>query len=84
MAEWATSLPDLDKQSTRAATGNAPKAWRFAGELDEIAKAFAAHDLPDGFATSASDVYQRLAQFKGASDTTLQDVIDAVRRAAAT
>ena len=84
LAEWATSLPDLDKQSTRAATGNAPKAWRFAGELDEIAKAFAAHDLPDGFATSASDVYQRLAQFKGASDTTLQDVIDAVRRAAAT
>ena len=84
LAEWATSLPDLDTQSTRAATGNAPKAWRFAGELDEIAKAFDAHDLPDGFATAAADVYRRLAQFKDASNTTLQDVIDAVRHAAAT
>jgi 3-hydroxyisobutyrate dehydrogenase-like beta-hydroxyacid dehydrogenase len=84
LAEWATSLPALENQSTRAATGNAPKAWRFAGELDEIAKAFAAHDLPDGFAIAASDVYQRMSQFKDASDTTLQDVIDAVRRSAAT
>jgi 3-hydroxyisobutyrate dehydrogenase-like beta-hydroxyacid dehydrogenase len=79
LAEWATSQPGLDDQAVRAATGNAPKAWRFAGELDEIATAFAAHDLPDGFATAASDVYQRLAQFKDVSDITLQDVISALR-----
>lgn len=79
LAEWATSLPGLDEQATRAASGNAPKAWRFAGELDEIAKAFAAHDLPDGFAMAASDVYQRLAEFKDVSGTTLQDVINALR-----
>jgi 3-hydroxyisobutyrate dehydrogenase-like beta-hydroxyacid dehydrogenase len=79
LAEWATSLPDLDTQATRAATGNAPKAWRFSGELDEIAKAFAAHDLPEGFATAASEVYQRLAQFKDVSGATLQDVISALR-----
>ncbi len=79
LTEWATSQPGLDDQAIRAATGNAPKAWRFAGELDEIAKAFASHDLPDGFATAASDVYQRLAQFKDVSGTTLQDVINALR-----
>ena len=84
LAEWAVSLPGLDDQATRAATGNAPKAWRFAGELDEIAKAFAAHDLPDGFATAASDVYHRLAEFKDASGTTLQEVINALRQTAAT
>ena len=79
LAEWATSQPGLDEQSTRAAAGNAPKAWRFAGELDEIAEAFASHELPDGFATAASEVYQRLAEFKDASDTTLRDVINALR-----
>jgi 3-hydroxyisobutyrate dehydrogenase-like beta-hydroxyacid dehydrogenase len=78
LAEWATSQPGLDDQATRAA-GNAPKAWRFADELDEIAKAFASHDLPDGFATAASDVYERLAQFKDVAGTTLQDVIKALR-----
>jgi 3-hydroxyisobutyrate dehydrogenase-like beta-hydroxyacid dehydrogenase len=80
LAEWATSLPDLDDQARRAAIGNAPKAWRFAGELDEITKSFAAHDLPPGFATAAGEVYQRLAEFKDVSGTTLQDVIKALRR----
>lgn len=80
LAEWATSLPDLDDQARRAAIGNAPKAWRFAGELDEIAKGFAAHDLPAGFATAAGEVYQRLAEFKDVSGTTLQEVINALRR----
>jgi 3-hydroxyisobutyrate dehydrogenase-like beta-hydroxyacid dehydrogenase len=79
IAEWATSQPGLDDQSMRAATGNAPKAWRFAGELDEIAKAFAGDDLPGGFATAAADIYQRLAQFKDVSGTTLQEVINALR-----
>ena len=84
LTEWAMSLPELDDQATRAATGNAPKAWRFVGELDEIAKSFAANELPDGFATAASEVYLRLAQFKDASDTTLHEVISALRRPMAT
>lgn len=79
LAEWATSLPGLEDQATRVASGNAPKAWRFAGELDEIAKSFAAHELPDGFATAASDVYRRLSEFKDFCDVTLHDVIEALR-----
>ncbi len=76
LAEWATSMPGLAEQSERAAVGNAPKAWRFAGELDEIADSFAAHALPDGFGRAAAAVYERLAQFKDATDTTLRAVID--------
>ena len=74
--------PVSTTQAIRAATGNAPKAWRFAGELDEIADGFAAHDLPDGFANAASDVYQRLAAFKDVSGTHDFRMIDQRRCAA--
>ncbi len=79
LAEWATSMPDLAGQSERAAATNAPKAWRFAGELDEIADSFAAHGLPDGFGRAASDVYERLSRFKNDSNVTLREVIGALR-----
>jgi 3-hydroxyisobutyrate dehydrogenase-like beta-hydroxyacid dehydrogenase len=76
LAEWATSMPDLAGRSERAAATNAPKAWRFSGELDEIADSFTAHGLPDGFGRAASDVYERLSRFKNDSDVTLHEVID--------
>ncbi len=78
LAEWATSLPDLAQQSQRAASGNAPKAWRFAGEMAEIAASFGAHALPDGFGIAAADVYERLAGFKDSADTPLSAVVDAL------
>ena len=79
LAEWATSIPGLAEQSERAANANAPKAWRFAGELDEIAASFAARSLPPGFGTAAADIYQRMAGFKGATGVALPAVIEALR-----
>lgn len=78
LAEWATSQPDLAAQSQRAASNNASKAWRFAGELDEIADSFTAQGLPDGFGRAASDVYARLAQFRDIPDATLDAVLAAL------
>ena len=78
LAEWATSQLGLTARSQRAATDNAPKAWRFAGELDEIADGFAAKGLPDGFGRAASDVYERLAQFRDRPDVTLDAVLAAL------
>ena len=34
------------------------KGWRWVGEMEEIADAFAAHDLPDGFHRAAAEVYR--------------------------
>ena len=34
------------------------KGWRWIGEMEEIAAAFAAHDLPDGFHRAAAEVYR--------------------------
>ena len=81
-AEWDQSIPGLTARSDAAATANAPKAWRFTGEMDEIAATFAAQDLPDGFFVAASDVYARLAVFKDAAPLPT-DVVAALRRAQA-
>jgi 3-hydroxyisobutyrate dehydrogenase-like beta-hydroxyacid dehydrogenase len=61
--EWARSQPDLPARSA-AATGAVRKAWRFAGELDEVAACFAEAGLPDGFARAAAELYRRLAAAK--------------------
>lgn len=66
-AEWDRSIPGLSERSASTATANAPKAWRFEGEMEEIAATFAAHDLPDGFFIAAAAVYARLAGFKDAN-----------------
>lgn len=44
--------------------GAAAKAWRWAGEMEEIAASFQAAALPDGFHLAAAEVYRRLEQFK--------------------
>jgi len=36
-------------------------AWRWAGEMDEAAAAFASAGLPGGFSAAAGDVYRRIA-----------------------
>jgi 3-hydroxyisobutyrate dehydrogenase-like beta-hydroxyacid dehydrogenase len=44
-----------------AAARAGPRAWRWAGEMDEAADAVAALDLPDGFSRAAAEIYRRLA-----------------------
>ncbi len=82
LGEWATSLPHLIAQSDVAAASTAPKGWRFAGEMLEIAASFAAHGLPGGFGHAAADIYDRLAEFKDVTDVVLPDVVGALNRRA--
>ena len=67
LAEWHRSQPELPKKSEAAARDNARKAWRFVGEMEEIASTFAAVGLPDGFHLAARQIYQRLEQYKDAA-----------------
>ncbi len=66
LAEWKISRPDLPAQSERAFTDNTGKAWRFVGEMDEIAGALADAGLPPGFHQAAREIYQRLAEYRDA------------------
>ncbi len=74
--EWDVSQPDLLNRANRAAQGSVPKAWRFAGEMDEIAATFRDAGLPSGFHDAAADVFHRLAGFKDAAPPSLDDVIE--------
>lgn len=67
LAEWRRSQPDLPKRSEAAARDNARKAWRFVGEMEEIAAAFGAAGLPGGFHEAAAEIYARLADYKDAA-----------------
>lgn len=78
--EWAVSIPHLADQCDLTAFGNGPKAWRFIGEMDEIAAAFEARDLPDGFATAAAEIYQRMADLKDSPGPSLERVLTAIRK----
>ena len=64
LEEWNISQHGLEARSAAGARNNAFKAWRFAGEMREIAATFEASGLPGGFHQGAADVYTRLAAYK--------------------
>ena len=78
LAEWERSQPDLDARM-EAAVRAVPKAWRFAGEMREIARAFNDSDAAGaGFADAAVQVFAALAEFKGAEVLDLNAVLGAL------
>ena len=64
--EWKRSQPDLSRR-TEAVSAAARKAWRWIGEMEEIAASFRAAGLPEGFHLAAAQVYGRLELFKDAA-----------------
>ena len=51
-------------QTVQRVRDNTAKAWRFEGEMHEIAATFHAAGLPGGFHQAAAEVFRRLADFK--------------------
>ena len=78
--EWRVSLPDLVPRSEGAARGTAPKAWRFVGEMEEIAATFEAQQLPGGFHRAAGEIYERMAPLKDQQDVDLERVLQTLLR----
>jgi|SRR5262245_14543279 len=81
LEEWRISQTALEKKCERAAAVAVPKAWRYVGEMREIAEAFEAAGLPGGFHKAAAEICERLANFKDQTDPapTVSPVIDAMR-----
>lgn len=68
---------ELDRITQRAAT----RAWRWSGEMDEAAKVLRAIGLPDGFSSSAAEVYRRVVAVVGkAGEAESAAAVEAVRR----
>ena len=78
LAEWDISQKGMRNSSERSALGTSPKAWRFAGEMREIAATFDAAGLPNGFHLAAAEIYERMAHFKNDDPARLEQVIEAL------
>jgi 3-hydroxyisobutyrate dehydrogenase-like beta-hydroxyacid dehydrogenase len=78
--QWSRDGAGLADQAPRRARAVTAKAWRFAGEMEEIAATFAAVGLPAGFHQAAATLYRRLAGFKDQEDApSLAAVLAALR-----
>ena len=79
--QWSRGGSDFAEQTSQRVRRVTAKAWRFAGEMDEIAATFDEAGMPGGFHAAASAIYRRIAGFKNAPSTPLlQDVLAALIR----
>jgi 3-hydroxyisobutyrate dehydrogenase-like beta-hydroxyacid dehydrogenase len=65
---WDMDNAGFSEQANRRATRATAKAWRFEGELLEIASTFRNEGLPGGFHEAAAAIYHRMADFKDSSE----------------
>lgn len=63
IAEWeGHSYAGLHARAMKSLEGAAPKAWRWVGEMEEIAATFEQAGLPSGTYQAAAELYRRLEQ----------------------
>jgi 3-hydroxyisobutyrate dehydrogenase-like beta-hydroxyacid dehydrogenase len=74
--QWDMDDSSFSGQVNRRTTRATTKAWRFEGEMYEIASTLQEAGLPDGFHKAAAEVYRRMAGFKDNPETPqLNDVL---------
>ncbi|HLO16154.1 MAG TPA: DUF1932 domain-containing protein [Anaerolineales bacterium] len=77
--QWDMDDKDFSEQVNRRVAHVTVKAWRFEGEMKEIASTFREAGLPDGFHLAAAEIYQRMINFKDSAETPLlSDVLKAL------
>ena len=62
--QWGMDNSNFSKQAEGRVTRVTSKAWRFEGEMREIASTFEESGLPNGFHEAAAEIYHRMAGFK--------------------
>ena len=77
--QWDIDDPSFSEQANRRATRVTAKAWRFEGEMHEIASTLEEAGLPNGFHKAAAEIYHRMAGFKDSPEIPeLDDVLNAL------
>jgi 3-hydroxyisobutyrate dehydrogenase-like beta-hydroxyacid dehydrogenase len=76
--QWERLEPGFWQEGRERATRVTAKAWRFEGEMREIADAFEAEGLPTGFHRTAAEVYGRLAPLRTVPSVRVDDVVRAL------
>jgi 3-hydroxyisobutyrate dehydrogenase-like beta-hydroxyacid dehydrogenase len=62
--QWDRDWPEFSDRAVQRARRVTAKAWRFAGEMDEISATFEAAGVPGDFHAGAATLYRRIAHFK--------------------
>lgn len=80
--QWDRYTPEMTPNTHGRVQRTAhQKAWRFAGEMEEMVETFGSIGLPDGFHAAAADIYYRLADFKTAVDKpSIEEVLDVINK----
>ncbi|MBC8334456.1 MAG: NAD(P)-dependent oxidoreductase [Anaerolineales bacterium] len=77
--QWSRYDPKFAKETLARVSRVTAKAWRFSGEMKEIASTFEAAGLPDGFHLAAYEIYDRISKFKGdESPPPVEEVLEAL------
>jgi len=77
--QWDTNDPNFSEDVNRRVRRATAKAWRFEGEMHEIASTFQEAGLPSGFQEAAAEVFSRMANFKDSTEAPrLEDVLNAL------
>jgi len=79
--QWDRDWPDFAERAVNRARRVTAKAWRFAGEMDEISSTFEAVGVPGEFHAGAAILYRRIAHLKDAPEMpSLEEVLDSLTR----
>jgi len=74
--QWESDDRGFSERTDRKVARVTAKAWRFEGEMREIAETFEEAGLPDQFHKAAAEIYRRMSIFKDAAETpSLQNVL---------
>jgi 3-hydroxyisobutyrate dehydrogenase-like beta-hydroxyacid dehydrogenase len=77
--QWNMQDEGFSEQINQRITRVTAKAWRFEGEMNEIAETFHEAGLPAEFHRAAAEIYRRLSSFKDAEEApALDDVLRAL------
>jgi 3-hydroxyisobutyrate dehydrogenase-like beta-hydroxyacid dehydrogenase len=77
--QWSRGGSDFAEQAQNRVRGVTAKAWRFEGEMKEIAATLAGTGVPSGFHIAAAEIYRRMAAFKDSAETpALEEVLNAL------
>jgi len=76
--QWSRYWPDFAEETAKRVVRGATRAWRFAGEMDEIADTFDAVGMPGDFHDAAAKIYRRTSHFKDVPPPELDEVLAAL------
>ncbi len=78
--QWSRGGSDFAERTHNRLRRVTAKAWRFSGEMEEIAATLKDSGLPDGFHLAAAEIYRRMTHFKNSGSLPeLNEVLESLK-----